>query len=155
MRVKANTGRTAAVLLTSILFHAMPAIGQGSRPTPILPDTVPYAGVPQVPGLAAKWLVGNGADSALYLMRVRLASGTRLPPHTHPDTRFTQVLSGTLSVGFDAAFDSSVVAAIPSGGVFVTPAGIPHFVWARDGEVVYQETGKGPTGNEFVERAGP
>lgn len=147
--------RTTLLLLSAIAATAGSAGAQDVGPVPVLPDTVPFATVPQIPGLQSKWLVGTGADSALYLLRVRLAPGTRLPPHTHPDARFTQVLSGTLYVGFGRTFDTTAVRSIPTGAVFVTPAGAPHFVWARDGDVEYQESGEGPTANQFVEPPSP
>ena len=49
-------------------------------------------------------------------------------------------------------FDESNLVAIPTGAVFVTPANVPHYVWARDGEAIYQESGVGPTGTSFIKR---
>ncbi len=40
----------------------------------------------------------------------------------------------------------------PPGSYVVIPAGAVHFAWAKEGEVVYQESGIGPTGNMFVKR---
>lgn len=51
-----------------------------------------------------------------------------------------------------AIFAETKVVAIPSGAVYVAPANVPHYVWARDGEVLYQEAGVGPTGTTFVGR---
>jgi hypothetical protein len=31
--------------------------------------------------------------------------------------------------------------------VYVAPQGVPHYVYAKDGDVVYQEAGVGPTAN--------
>jgi hypothetical protein len=53
-------------------------------------------------------------------------------------------------VGFGAAFDESIRVAIPTGAVYVAPAGVPHFLEARDGAVVYQEAGVGPTRTVWV-----
>jgi hypothetical protein len=55
------------------------------------------------------------------------------------------VLSGTIYVGFGATFDEAKMVAVPAGGVYVAPAKVPHYVWAKDGEAVYQEAGVGPT----------
>lgn len=143
--------RVTLLLLSAIVATAGSAVAQEVEPVPVLPDTVPFETVPQIPGLESKWLVGTGADTSLYLLRVRLAPGTKLPPHTHPDSRFTQVMSGTLYVGFGRTFDTAAVRSMPAGAVFVTPADTPHFVWARGGDVEYQESGEGPTANQFVE----
>ena len=74
-----------------------------------------------------------------------LAKNAKLPVHTHPDTRHTTVLSGTLYVGFGDVFDESRMAAVPAGGLYVAPAKVPHYLWAKDGDVSYQEVGVGPT----------
>ena len=54
------------------------------------------------------------------------------------------MLSGVLYVGFGATFDETVMVAIPTGAVYVAPAQTPHYVWAKDGAVGYQEVGVGP-----------
>jgi quercetin dioxygenase-like cupin family protein len=79
------------------------------------------------------------------VFRVRLAQGGKIPVHTHPDTRNSTVLSGTLYVGFGDTADETRVVAVPTGAVYVAPANVPHYLWARDGDVVYQEGGVGPT----------
>jgi hypothetical protein len=32
----------------------------------------------------------------------------------------------------------------------VAPAGVPHYIWAKDGEALYQEAGMGPTGVTLI-----
>jgi hypothetical protein len=65
------------------------------------------------------------------------------------------VLSGTLYVGFGETFDETKVVAIPSGAVYVAPAEVPHYIWAKEGEVWYQETGRGPTETVFIPAGSP
>ncbi len=114
-------------------------------PEPVLPGSFAWFSPPGISGLEAAWVVGAEQASALYALRVRLAPGTRIAPHTHPDTRYSTVLSGTLYVGFGDTVDESAMVAVPAGGVYVAPANQPHYLWARDGEVEYQESGVGPT----------
>ncbi|MBP7149731.1 MAG: cupin domain-containing protein, partial [Acidobacteria bacterium] len=66
-----------------------------------------------------------------------------------PDERNTTVISGTVYVGFGESFDETKIVAVPAGAVYVAPAGVPHYLWAKDGDVVYQEAGVGPTGTSF------
>jgi quercetin dioxygenase-like cupin family protein len=94
--------------------------------------------------------LGSEQQAGTYAMRVVLANDGRIPPHTHPDTRYSTVLSGTLYVGLGTKFDATVMVAVPAGGVYVAPAGVAHFLWAKDGEVVYQEAGMGPTGTKVL-----
>ena len=46
------------------------------------------------------------------------------------------MLAGTLSVGFGSIFDETRMHDIPAGAVFIAPADQPHYLWARDGDVV-------------------
>lgn len=72
-----------------------------------------------------------------YLIRVRLAAGGRIPPHTHPDVRNTTVLSGTLYVGFGATFDESTRVAIPTGAVYSVPISVVEFPILGQGRVAH------------------
>lgn len=137
-------GRVSAAVLLAVFCAPLGA--QPSAPVPLLPESLQWFAPPANPQLRAAWVIGTEAGSGPYLLRVRLAPGGRIPPHTHPDTRNSTVLSGTLYVGFGELADESTVVAIPAGGVYVAPANVPHFLWAKDGEVVYQESGTGPTG---------
>ena len=46
------------------------------------------------------------------------------------------VLSGTLYFGSGEVWDESKLKAYPAGTFYTEPAGAPHFVWAKDGEVI-------------------
>ncbi len=117
----------------------------GDLPLPVLPDSLPWSSPPGNPHVRGAWIVGSQDVPGIYALRVRMAKGARLPPHTHPDTRFTTVLSGTLYVGFGSAESDGEMVAIPADAVYVAPAGQAHYLWARDGDVEYQESGAGPT----------
>jgi len=121
------------------------AWAQSPSPAPLLPESFDWVSPPHIPGLRAAWVIGAEKDSGSYLLRVRLARGAWIPPHTHPDERSSTVLSGTLYVGFGEVADEARLVAIPAGGVYVAPANMPHYLWAKDGDVIYQESGMGPT----------
>lgn len=136
--------RWLALLVFSAGFIAQ-ATAQSDVPTPILPDRLHWAGPPQLPALQAAWVLGSEQKPGPYILRVRLAANGLIPAHTHPDERHTTVLSGTIYVGFGEAFDASKVVAVPAGAVYVAPANVPHYIWARDGDAEYQESGGGQT----------
>jgi len=117
----------------------------GDAPSAVLPDSLEWSGPPGNPDVQGAWIVGSQESPGIYAFRVRMAAGARIPPHTHHDMRFTTVMSGTLYVGFGDAEDDDDMAAIPTGAVYVAPAGQPHYIWAREGNVEYQESGIGPT----------
>lgn len=122
------------------------AAAQDARPVPVLPQALTWSGPPDNPLLKTSWVVGAEKQPGAYLIRVKLGAGGRIAPHSHPDQRVSTVLSGTIYVGFGSTFDEAKVVAIPTGGVYVAPANVPHYVWAKDGPAQYQESGIGPTG---------
>jgi quercetin dioxygenase-like cupin family protein len=125
------------------------AAAQPAKPAPILPDQIQWSGGAN--GAAQSAMVVGAADkAALYQQRVRMPAGAKIMPHTHPDERISVVLEGTIYVGFGEKFDESAVVAVPTGAVYVAPAGVPHYVWAKDGAAMYQEGGMGPTGAAFL-----
>lgn len=142
-------------LRIAIAVLALPLLavaGDAPRPQPLLPEQMTWAASRMISGLKSTWIVGSEQGSGPYLMRVELAAGTRIFPHRHPDTRATTVLRGTLYVGFGEAADDAQLVAIPDGAVYVAPAEMPHFLWAKDGAVLYQENGLAPTGTVPVRR---
>lgn len=138
------------ILLLFVFSRAV--IAQSNAPTPILPDSLRWAGPPNIPALKAAWVLGADQKPGPYLLRVRLAANGRIPPHTHPDERSSTVLSGMIYVGFGETFDESKVVALPTGAVYVAPANVPHYVWAKDGDAEYQEAGVGPTGTAILKQ---
>ena len=135
--------RRIIALLACCATVAFPAGAEG--PSPIDPDKLDWRGPPGNPLVEAAWVVGSENVPGLYALRVRIRKGGAIPPHVHPDTRYSTVLSGTLYVGFGERQDEARMVAVPAGAVYVAPAGVPHYLSARDGEVVYQEGGFGPT----------
>jgi hypothetical protein len=56
------------------------------------------------------------------------------------------VISGTLYFGFWSQWDESKLQAYPPGTFFTELPTTPHFISAKDGEVIFQATGIGPSG---------
>ena len=83
------------------------AAPQNDAPQPILPESLYWVGVPNAPALQTAWVLGSEQAAGAYVLRVRIAANGRIPPHSHPDTRNSTVLSGTLYVGFGETFDES------------------------------------------------
>lgn len=138
------------VLFGLAIVVATATADETAVPQPLLPDAFVWGGPPDNPGLRGAWVVGSEAAAGLYALRVRLQQGGRIPPHTHPDERYTTVLDGTLYVGFGVETNDAQLVAVPAGAVYVAPAGVPHYLFARDGDVVYQESGMGPTAMTYI-----
>jgi quercetin dioxygenase-like cupin family protein len=128
------------------------AMAQDARPVVIRPDTVAWKDY--APGIVTMSLVGQGRSSGVYAARVRLSPNAKLPPHRHPDDRYTMVLRGTLYVGFGEVFDLNKLITVPEGSLYVAPAGVAHYLWAKE-EVLYQESGTNPTATNYIEPQRP
>ena len=120
----------AAALATGL------ALAQTAAVKPVLPQDLAWSTPPHLPQLRGAWVLGAENATGTYVQRVVLMKGGRIPPHTHPDTRYSTVLSGTLYVGFGSRTDDAAIVAVPAGGVYAAPADTPHYLCARDGEVV-------------------
>jgi quercetin dioxygenase-like cupin family protein len=97
-------------------------------------------------GIQEARIIGNPSKSGMYLVRSKYPRGLRIDPHFHPDDRIVTVLSGTIYLGYGKKFDEKKMKALPAGSVWTEPANQPHFSWAKDGEVLIQIIGYGPSG---------
>lgn len=120
----------------------------------LLPPGAVWAPNPAIPpGASIALVAGKLAGPGLYAFRLRMPPGYRVMPHTHPDERVYTVLSGTWYIGLGERFDSTAQTAVPAGGVYVLPAGVPHYHWAATGESVSQIIGTGPTATVYLDPA--
>jgi quercetin dioxygenase-like cupin family protein len=96
-------------------------------------------------------LYGDPTKPGVFVSRVKFSAGWKDPPHWHPDeVRTVVVLSGTLYFGSGDKWDESKFTPYPAGTFYSEPPRAPHFSWAKDGEVIIQITGIGPSGKTFI-----
>jgi len=98
-------------------------------------------------------LAGDDKKAGLYAYRVKFPPNFRNQPHFHPDDRIVTVMSGTLYVGFGEQFNETALKPLAAGSIWTEPMKQPHFVWAKEGEVVIQVVGHGPSGVTLVQPA--
>lgn len=110
----------------------------------------PFAAFPAGAELAK--VVGDPTQPGPYVVRVRVADGVKLMPHTHPEDRIYTVISGVFYIGLGTTFDATKLKAYGPGSVVILPGNTPHFHWARAGTYVTQVTGLGPLGIAYVNR---
>jgi quercetin dioxygenase-like cupin family protein len=108
---------------------------------------------PQNAGPSSAFVLGNGQQSGLYVITALYPFGLKSKPHVHPDQRVMTVISGTFYAGTGDKFDESKVQALPPGSILIIPPNTLHWGWAKDGDVVVQEVGVGPTGTIFPDSA--
>jgi quercetin dioxygenase-like cupin family protein len=96
-------------------------------------------------------LYGDPTKPGVFVSRVKFSAGWKDPPHWHPDeVRTVVVLSGTFYFGSGDKWDENKFKAYPAGTFYSEPSKAPHFSWAKDGEVIIQITGMGPSGKTFI-----
>jgi len=118
----------------------------------VLPEEIdwrPFAAFP--PSVRLAIVVGEPAKPGPYLIRVKVPSGVRLMPHSHPEDRLYTVISGVFYIGLGERFDAEKLMAYPPGAVVVLPGNTPHFHWAKSGEYVTQVTAMGPLGLHYLD----
>jgi quercetin dioxygenase-like cupin family protein len=114
------------------------------------PGDVRYTMNPASPSQSAV-LFGDPKQPGLFILRVRIPANTRLPVHTHPDkVRIVSIISGTLYFGYGDKFDESKLIAYPAGSLFKEPIEAPHYSWTKDGDVVCDVIGIGPSFTTLV-----
>jgi quercetin dioxygenase-like cupin family protein len=122
------------------------ARAQAQEPTFVLTESLTLAPGPVGPGVTAVTSVGNpGEAGSMYALYVKYAAGAKSVPHTHRDQRIMTVISGTFYAGTGPVFDESKVKALKPGSLAVIPGNAVHWGWAKDGDVILQEVGVGPT----------
>ena len=141
----------AVLALSASLAHAQQSAGASTRH---LPSDIQFTANPANPaGMQTAVLYGNPTQSGLFVVRVKIPAGLKVPPHWHPDfPRTAVVLSGTLYFGLGDRWDETKMEARPAGTFFTEAPKQPHFVWAKDGEVIIQITAMGPTGSVMIEQ---
>ncbi|MBI3476547.1 MAG: cupin domain-containing protein [Acidobacteria bacterium] len=97
-------------------------------------------------------LFGDSSRGGAWIDRVRMPAGKRVLAHTHPQDELVTVIEGTWYVGQGTRFNSKELKAYPPGSFIVIPAGIAHFVEAKDGTVIVQLNGNGKFHTDYVEK---
>jgi quercetin dioxygenase-like cupin family protein len=117
----------------------------------IMPGSLNLTKTPVGPGVFDTTVLGDPAQGGkLYVLYVKYTAGARSAPHTHPDERTVTVVSGTFYAGAGEKFDDARLTPLRPGSIIVIPAGAPHYGWAKEGEVILQEAGLGPSGTTLM-----
>jgi quercetin dioxygenase-like cupin family protein len=103
----------------------------------------------QMAGPSSAFVVGGAQRPGLYVITALYPAGVKSKPHVHPDQRVMTVISGTFYAGTGGKFDEKNVQALGPGSMLIIPPNTLHWGWAKDGDVVVEEVGIGPTGTQF------
>ena len=120
----------------------------GLRPAEVKWFTPPYYN----DGRQRAQLLGDSSQGGTWIDRVKIPSGGRTRAHTHPQDELVTVIEGTWYVGEGERFDAAKLKGYPAGSFVVIPAGVAHFVAAKDGSVIVQVSGTDKFATEYVEK---
>lgn len=148
---------TAATLLSGFTALALAADAPQIRLTP---DEVEKqashdagAGTSGIAGIKTTVLIGDPAKAGLYTIRLSIPAHTRIPAHSHRDTRAAVVAAGTWYFGYGKVASDGAKKALPPGSFYDEPGGTAHFAETRDEAVIVFITGYGPTDTVYVDAA--
>lgn len=139
------------ILAGSILALISPAFAEGAM---VAADSVKWEPAPPVlpPGAQAAMISGDPSSDGLYVVRLKLPDGYKVPAHNHPTSEYVTVLSGTFNLGMGDKLDMAKSQALTAGGFAEAPANMNHYAWAK-GETIVQVHGKGPFAITYVDAA--
>src|SRR5262245_13061805 len=117
----------------------------------VVPSEIEWVAAPGEPGFARAVLLGDPGKPGLYVVRVRLPAGSKVPPHTHPLARTYTVLAGEWKLGFGKTYDAAKLHSFPAGSLYHLPGMVPHFQAAGPVETVIEIHGMGPGSIDFID----
>ena len=97
-------------------------------------------------------LYGDSGQDGLWVDRVNIPGGGVVLAHTHPHDELVTVIEGTWYLGEGERFDSTKLKGYPAGSFIVIPAGVPHFVAAKNGPVIVQLSGTSQFATHYLEK---
>lgn len=116
----------------------------------ILPDSLKWGSTPLGPEVRVATVLGDPQKSgALYVSFAKYPVGARSLPHTNSDDRVVTVLSGMFHLTVGNPADEVIIQQLGPGSVALIPANTPYHGWAKEQEVMLQETGNGPSSTKL------
>jgi quercetin dioxygenase-like cupin family protein len=97
-------------------------------------------------------LAGNPSTDGLYVVRLKVPAGYKVPPHIHPNDENITVISGTFNIGMGSTFDEKNGQMLKVSGFLHMPKGMQHFAWFTE-DTIIQLHGMGPQSIIYVNPA--
>ena len=139
--------RTLGLLV--VLLGASGAIADDMK-MPVNAPQLQWAAAPALPeGAQIAVLSGDPSKDGLYVVRVMMPAGYKVPAHNHPTTEMLTVISGDFHLGMGDKLDEEKGTLLTAGGFAEAPAKMNHFACATTPTVV-QIHGQGPFAITYV-----
>jgi hypothetical protein len=139
----------SAILMLAVLA-ALPLQAQEHAHVVAVPDTLKWVEPAVLPGARLAVVQGDPGKDGLFVYRLKMPAGYRIPPHLHRASENVTVLSGVFSIGTGEKFDQGRGQELPTAGFVSIPPNHPHYAWVGGVETIVQVHGVGPTDLRFV-----
>jgi quercetin dioxygenase-like cupin family protein len=97
-------------------------------------------------------VAGDPSKEGLYVIRLKVPAGYKVPPHVHPNDENVTVISGTFNIGMGGTFNDKTGHALKAGGFAKAPKDMQHYAWFTE-DTIIQVHGMGPQGITYVNPA--
>jgi quercetin dioxygenase-like cupin family protein len=132
--------RTLLVVpLLAVTLAAPLALADAPPMAMLTPGDIKWGDVPPVFPKGAKMAVLYGDPSKpgeLFIVRLKMQAGYKIPAHWHPTDENVTVISGTFNMGMGDKLDAAKTKAFPAGSFAVAPAKMNHFAIAKQAAIV-------------------
>jgi quercetin dioxygenase-like cupin family protein len=106
---------------------------------------------PSLPaGAESAVLYGDPSQEGMFVLRIKMPKGYRIPAHTHPKPEVVTVISGKVRLGMGTKADHAVVEALVAGSFSSMPPSVAHYVFVDEDSIV-QINATGPWGIDYVD----
>jgi quercetin dioxygenase-like cupin family protein len=114
-------------------------------------DDLKWSAAPAVFPAGARMAVlsGDPAMPGVFVIRLKMPAGYKIPAHQHPTDEYVTVVSGDLSLGMGDKLDPTKSAKLGPGGFAMAGAKMNHFAFSTEGAVV-QVSAEGPFAITYV-----
>jgi quercetin dioxygenase-like cupin family protein len=114
------------------------------------PDSLKWtAPAAYAPGAQFSVIKGDPTKEGMYVVRLKVPKGFKIPPHTHPNDENVTVLSGVFHIGTGETLDETKGERIRAGGYSFVAKGMAHYAFFPE-ETVIQLHGVGPQGITYI-----
>lgn len=138
-------------ILAAIGIRAVLAEDSSLEYNRVTSGEIKWGPIPSMPkGTQTTVLHGNPGKPGLYTVRLKIPANSKMPVHSHPDERVRVIISGTYYSALGDKVDASKLLSFPPGTFSHVPPKVWQFAETRDEEVVFEITGIGPTGIDYL-----
>ena len=144
----------AVAMMSIVALGLIPAAATAQEHVAVSADELKWGPAPPAfpKGAQVAIVSGDPSKEGLYVLRLKVPAGYKVPAHVHPNDENVTVISGTFNVGMGDKLDDTKGAALKAGGFFRAAKGMQHYAWFTD-DTIIQVHGLGPSGITYVNPA--